>query len=166
MCTVWKLQLNTRWGFSHKTFKYEVCTPNRKNNQSECHIQWIRWGLILTFVWYLCSLNFRLIGVMVSMLDLSWLNLLLILMRFSLVCHDISIASPAETMVLIMSSFCDYISFSTITQPRFTIFDPHINNGGYTHMSVFIHETITVANTSAMRNWFNNKSGLSCGEIY
>ena len=87
-------------------------------------------------------------------------------MRFSLVCHDISIASPAETMVLIMSSFCDYISFSTITQPRLTIFDAHINNGGYTHVSVFIHETITVANTSAMRNWFNNKSGLSCGEIY
>ena len=28
--------------YSHKTLKYEVCTPNRKNNQSECHIQWIR----------------------------------------------------------------------------------------------------------------------------
>ena len=130
-----------------------------------------QWGLILTFVWCLCSLNFRFAFyfctvVMVSMLDLSWLNLLLILMCFSLVCHDISITSPAETMMLIMSSFCDYISFSTITQPRFTIFDPHINNGGYTHMSVFIHVTITVANTSAMRNWFNNKSGLSCGEIY
>jgi len=43
--------------------------------------------------------------------------------------RDIGIAFPV--MSATMSSFCDYVSFSITTQPRFILLGPNIDHGGY-----------------------------------